>query len=219
MKIIDIPQSGSVGAVTSSRNRSGQYRRQRAIPTQPRTAYQLTARARLTAISAAWRGLSDASRLSWAAFASSFTVVNSLGLAINLTGSQCYVKVNAARIAAGGSSSDTPPALPSFDACAITGFTCAAGTPALSVAGTAPASGTDYMFYFSPQVSPGVSYNSNYRLCATIANGETMPYDALSDYTTRLGTLVAAKKIFLKVVQTQDGMQDSGTLFTATVGA
>ena len=208
-----------MGAVTSSRNRSGQYRRTRAIPTQPRTAAQLAARARLTSLSAGWRGLTDEQRASWNAFGGSFTVVNSLGQSVNLTGAQCYVKVNAVNLLNGDSAVDTPPALPAFAALAITGFTAAAGTPAVSVAGDAPASGTDYMLYFSPQASPGISYNSRYRWILVSTSVDTYPLDVTAEYVAKFGTLVAGKKIFLKVVQSQAGMQDSGTVFTAIVGA
>lgn len=219
MKILDIPQSGSVAAVTSSRNRSGQYRRSRAIPTQPRTASQLAARSRLSTQAAAWRGLTDAQRSSWVAFAGSFTVINTLGQSIHLTGSQAYVKVNSVLDLLGDSALTTPPSLPSFTATAITGFTAAAGTPAFDIAGSDPDAGTRYMVYASAQKSAGVSYNSDFRYIGVIENGDTMPDDKLTEYTARHGSLVAGKKIFLKVVQEQSGMQDSGTLYTAIVGA
>ena len=64
------------------------------MPTQPRSASQVNARARLTTCAAAWRGLTAGQMASWQAFALSFTVVNSLGSAINLTGTQCFCKVN-----------------------------------------------------------------------------------------------------------------------------
>src|SRR5271154_2541585 len=116
MKILDVPQSGSVGARTSSRNSSGQYVRQRAIPTNPNTPAQYAARARLTSLSAAWRGLTSAQQAGWNAFGQSFTVVNSLGTAIHLTGLQCYVKVGAVLLLTGGTVIATPPLLPVFTA-------------------------------------------------------------------------------------------------------
>jgi hypothetical protein len=219
MKILDVPQSGSVGARTSSRNSSGQYVRQRAIPTQPRTPAQVAARAKLSDISAGWRGLTSAQIAAWNAFGKSFTVTNSLGTTINLTGIQCFVKVNTVNLLNGGSIVNTPPALPSFVANTVTGVTATAGTQTLVAAGAAPASGTLFMWFVSPQLSPGVSFNGQY---AWIVTNETFTSGSLSlltSYTAKYGAVIAGKKIFVKVVQSQAGMQDNGTIFSCIVGA
>ncbi len=217
MKILDVPQSGSVGARTSSRNSSGQYVRQRAIPTNPKTAAQVNARASLTDLAAAWRGLTSMQIASWTAFGQSFTVVNSLGTAIHLTGLQCYVKVNAVNKQNGDAVVSTPPALPSFVACTVTAVTAVSATPLISLAGTTPTSGTKYMVFAGAQTSPGVTFFGNYRWIQT---GTTFTSGALSlqtAYAAKFGILVAGKKIFVKVVQSQAGMQDSGTIYTCIV--
>src|SRR6266545_482051 len=94
MKILDVPQSGSVAGITSSRNRFGQYRRTRAIPVNPNTAFQATQRARLAASAALWRTLTAAQRAGWIDLAGAFTRTNSLGQPYNETGAQCFVSVN-----------------------------------------------------------------------------------------------------------------------------
>lgn len=218
-KIIDIPTSGSIGNQTNSRNRSGQYKRQRAIPVQPRTVAQVAARSRLTSQSAAWRGLTDAERASWNAFAQSFTITNSLGQTINLTGAQCFIKVNTVNLLLGTATVSDPPALPTFVAVLVTGLTATAGTPLLEAAGTSPASGTSYMFFASPQVSAGVTFNGNYRYLANFTAATSGNFVLTTAYTTKFGALIAGKRIFVKVVQQQAGMQDSGTAFTVIVGA
>ena len=219
MKILDIPQSGSVGAVTSSRNRSGQYRRMRAFPTQPRTAAQVNARMRLTTQSAAWRGLTDVQRAGWNAFANTFTVVNSLGQTINLTGAQCFVKVNCVNLLNGAATVLVPPLLPAFVAATSTGIVMTAGTPLFSITGANPAAGTVHMAFCSPQMSPGVSYNGQYRWIATFSVYSAGVYNLLAAYTAKFGALIATKRVFCKIVQTQAGMQDNGTLYNALVGA
>lgn len=219
MKILDIPQSGSLGNQTSSRNRSGQYRRQRSMPTQPRTAAQMNQRARLTTHAAGWRGLTDAQRASWNSFAASFTVTNSLGQAISLTGHQCFVKVNTVNSINGDATVTSPPSLPSFIAATVTALTSTAGTPLVSVAGSSPASGTKFMFFASPQLSAGVSYNGDYRWLKTMTTATSSAFALTTEYVAKFGTLIAGKKIFVKVIQSQAGMQDSGTFFSATIGA
>lgn len=217
MKILDIPQSGSVGNQTSSRNRSGQYRRQRAIPVQPRTPAQIAARSRLTSQSAAWRGLTNAQRAAWIAFGNSFTVVNSLGQTINLTGSQCFVKVNSVNLLNGDSVVSTPPALPAFVANTVTGIDATAATPIIEASGATPAAGTKYMYFASPQLSAGVSFNGKYVWLVTATTFTTGKFDLTTVYTARYGALIVGKRVFVKIVQTQAGMQDNGTVFTTLV--
>lgn len=215
MKIIDIPQSGSVGAVTSSRNRSGQYRRARAIPTQPRTVSQMAARARLSALAAGWRGLTSAQIAAWNAFGQSFTVTNSLGTTINLTGLQCYIKVNTVNLLNGVSVVNNPPALPAFVANLVTGITVNATTPAFTLDGAAPAAGTLYMVYCSPALSPGITFNGRYSWIVSTPTFTTGHAPILTPYTAKFGALVVGKQYFVKVVQDQAGMQDNGTVFRA----
>lgn len=217
MKILDVPQSGSVAAVTSSRNRFGQYRRTRAIPVQPRTAAQVQQRARLTSQAAAWRGLTDAQRASWNAFAGSFTVVNSIGATINLTGLQCFVKVNTVNLLIGDAVVNTPPALPAFVAATTTGVTAVAATPLIQIAGANPAAGTKFMIFASPQLSAGVSFNGIYRYLQTSQTFTSGEMSIQTAYAAKFGALIAGKKIFVKVVQSQAGMQDSGTLYSVIV--
>jgi len=217
MKILDVPQSGSVGARTSSRNSSGQYVRQRAIPTNPNTPAQSAARARLSTLSAAWRGLTAAQQAAWNAFGQSFTVVNSLGTAIKLTGIQCYVKVNTTNQLVGDATVSTPPALPTFVGVSVTGVTAVSATPLIELQGANPASGTKNMVFASPQLSAGVSFNGQYRylqLADTFTSGNASLQTA---YVAKFGALIAGKKIFVKVVQDQAGMQDNGTIFTCIV--
>jgi hypothetical protein len=217
MKQLNVPQSGSLGATTASRNSSGQYLRARAMPTQPRTASQVNQRARLTAASAGWRGLTQAQIAAWNAFAQSFTVVNSLGTAIHLTGAQCYIKVNTVNALNGDANVVLPPALPAFLANTCTGITAVAATPLISIQGTAPAAGTKFMVFASPQLSPGVSFNGNYRYMQTSQTFTAGAMSIQTAYAAKYGALIVGKKIFVKVVQSQAGMQDNGTLFATIV--
>ncbi len=217
MKILDVPQSGSVGARTSSRNRSGQYVRQRAIPTQPRTVAQIAARSRLTSQSAAWRGLTDAQRAAWNAFAQSFTVTNSLGTTINLTGAQCFIKVNTVNLLNGDTTVNLPPSLPAFVAVTVTAVTAVAATPLIQLAGVNPAAGTKFMVFGSPQLSAGVNFNGKYAYLTTNQTFAAGEMSIQTVYAARYGALIVGKKIFIKVVQSQAGMQDNGTTFSCIV--
>jgi len=215
MKILDVPQSGSVGARTSSRNRSGQYVRQRAMPTQPRTPAQVNARARLTTCAAAWRGLTTGQMAAWAAFALSFTTVNSLGSAINLTGTQCFCKVNCVNLLLSRAIVLVPPALPAFIACSMTGMTFVAAGPTITFTGVTCAAGTTHMYFASPAQSPGTTFCGRYAFIGDNATYTAGSYVATTIYVAKWGAPVVGKKYFVKVVQEQVGMQDNGTLFSA----
>lgn len=217
-KVLNIPTRGSIGNVTNSANRTGQIQRQRTIPTQPRTTSQVAQRSRLTSVSAAWRGLTAAQIAGWNAFALSFTVTNSLGTSGNLTGHQCFVKVNTVNLLNGGSIVNAPPALPVFVACTATGITATAATPTLAIAGTTPATGTVHMLYASPQLSPGVTFNNKYAYLGTITTYTAGSYAAETLYAAKYGAPIAGKKIMVKIVQSQAGMQDNGTNFSCIVG-
>jgi hypothetical protein len=216
-KILTVPTSGSIGNTTFSRNRNGQYIRQRSIPTQPRTSAQINQRARLTTAAAAWRGLTAAQMASWTAFGNSFTVVNSLGQSNNLTGLQAYTKVNTVNALNGDAQVSAPPALPVFLPATVTGITVTAGTQLLEVSGTTPAAGTKFMIYASPQKSAGVSFVNNYGWLATFTTATAGQFVVTTPYSAKFGTLVIGKKVFVKVVQSQAGMQDNGTVFSAVI--
>lgn len=189
------------------------------MPTQPRTVSQVTQRARLSDMSAGWRGLTATQIASWNAFANSFTVTNSLGSTITLTGHQCYVKVNTVNLLNGVAAVSTPPALPAFVANTITALTSTAGTPTLAVAGATPAGSTVYMYFVSPQQSAGRNYNGQFYWIVTGTTFTAGSFNLLTAYEAKFGAPIAGKKIFLKVVQSQAGMQDNGTLYSCIVGA
>lgn len=213
------PTSGSVGNVTNSRGRSGQIQRRRSIPTNPNSTAQAAARARLTTYAAGWRGLTDAQRAAWNSFAASFTSTNALGASFNLTGMQCYVKVNTVNSLNGDAAVAAPPALPAFVASTLTDLDIAAGTPKIELGGTSPAAGTKYMFYASGQRSAGVSFENDFRYIKTMTAAVATEFSLLTEYVAKYGALIAGKKIFVKMVQSQAGMQDNGQVWASIVAA
>ena len=188
------------------------------MPTQPRTASQMAARSRLSSQSSAWRGLTDALRAAWNAFAQSFTVVNSLGATINLTGAQAFCKINCVNLLNGDPVVTTPPALPAFTQCSATGADGTAATQLLELAGATPTGSIKHMVYASPQLSPGVSYNANFRYLQTSTTYTAGKLALTTAYTAKFGALISGKKVFVKVVQVLAGYQDNGTVFTAIIG-
>lgn len=157
MLILDVPQSGSVAGVTSSRNRFGQYRRTRAIPVQPRTPKQGQVRALLAAGSSAWRGLTDAQRTGWNDYAAQIERSNRLGSGYSPTGAALYA--GAVILTAAPVVTDPPDALPDY-VLQINGMTYTDSTPgpeALTVAIQTTSSSNNVMVETSGPVSPGIT--------------------------------------------------------------
>lgn len=94
--------SGSIGGITYSHNAGGMYTRARAIPTNPNTPRQMSARAAMNAVVQAWNSvLTAAQRTGWANYAQNTPVTNPLGDQIILSGQQQYLRSNAYRVRAG----------------------------------------------------------------------------------------------------------------------
>jgi len=84
---------GSMGGVTFSKNRFGNYMRNRITPVDPKTARQTAMRTIVGASAARWHGtLTQAQRDAWDVFAASIVMQNMLGAAIKLTGFNHYVR-------------------------------------------------------------------------------------------------------------------------------
>lgn len=218
MKILDVPQSGSLAGQTSSRNRFGQYRRTRAIPVNPASTAQGVARARLAAAAAAWRALTDLQRAGWRDLALSMSRSDSLGQAYTLTGPQAFVSVNSSNAAAGNAQVSDAPALVTPSAILTATITLTAA--AFSVAYTpTPLSAGERLFTFcSPQRSAGRGYESDYRLIAVSAAAAASPANIFAAYVAKFGTPVVGNRVFILLQRYSTGFM-SGPLYTSAVVA
>lgn len=218
MKILDVPQSGSVAGVTSSRNRFGQYRRSRAIPVNPSSSAQGVQRARLSAASAAWRALTSAQRAGWNDLAAGITRTNSLGQSYNMTGHMCFVSCYADCSAAGVAVLSDAPAVatPSTPLTATITLTAAA----FSIAFTpTPLGAAVRMFtYVSLQRSAGRSFENDFRLLQVSAAAAASPINAYAAYVARFGVPVVGNRIFISLRTFQTAFL-SGPLITSAVVA
>jgi hypothetical protein len=87
---------GSIGGSTFSRNRYGNYIRNKTIPVDPGTTAQTKIRATLGQIRSAWfNTLTAAQRIAWGVYAENVSVQNRLGQSINLTGWNMFARTNA----------------------------------------------------------------------------------------------------------------------------
>jgi len=216
MKILDVPQSGSLAGQTSSRNRYGQYRRTRASPVNPNSTNQMAVRTRLTDLSTAYRALTAGQRSGWIGLGGSLTRTDSLGQVYTLTGLQAYQSVNGNLLASGEDAVADAPSLSEPDPLATITVTLTDAAFSIAFTPTPLDAGVKLLVYASPQRSAGRSFESDLRLVHVSAAALATPADVLADYTARFGAPVAGNRIFLQVKLTEGGFV-SGALSTSEV--
>lgn len=117
--------SGSIGGITASRNRGGNYLRVKGVPINPNTPAQITVRVLLNALVDRWTTvLTDASRVGWQTYADNVPLANRLGELKTVTGQNMFVRSNLARIQGGEAVIDDAPSI--FDTGAFTETTITA---------------------------------------------------------------------------------------------
>lgn len=218
MKILDVPQSGSLAGQTSSRNPFGQYRRTRAIPVNPNTTQQGVVRARMSANAAAWRTLTGAQRAGWSDLGASMTRTDSLGKTYTMNGFMAYCSVNNNNVAAGNATVADAPALvtPATILTATITLTAAALSVAYTV--TPLAAGSRLFSFVSPQRSAGRAFEGDYRLLAVSAAAAASPANLYAAYVAKFGLPVVGNRIFFSFTTYLTGFQ-SGPLVTSAVVA
>lgn len=205
MKINDVPQSGSVAGVTSSRNRSGQYRRTRAVPVNPNTAAQSAVRAALASLAAAWRTLTSSQQLGWVAYADAHPRVNPLGVTYKLTGMQAFVGVNGELIAAGLDQVLVAPVAETPDAPVLTIGDDTVSNLEIGFTPQPVPADMVLIWQSSPPRSRGVLYNSDFRTVNVFPATTGAPWQA-AEIAGKFGEIDVTKRYFLRAkFVTEDG--------------
>jgi hypothetical protein len=199
MKFLDVPQSGSHDGKTHSRNRYGQYVRNRATPVNPNSTQQGVTRARLALYAANWRTLTDAQRAGWRTLGLSMSRTDSLGQTYTLTGLQAFTSVNSLKAAAGDAAVNDAPALVTPEALLSVTPTLTAIAFSIAYTATPLAANTRAFIFVSPQRSAGRAFESDFRLLAVTAAAAASPHNALAAYTAKFGVPVVGNRIFLKI--------------------
>ncbi len=94
---------GSMGGTTASRNRYGQYLRQRSVPVNPNSARQLAVRGNFSGFAFIWTNiLTQVQRNAWDLYGENVDWINKLGQVVKLTGYSHFQRSAGAIAAAGG---------------------------------------------------------------------------------------------------------------------
>ena len=190
---------GKQGGHVFSKNRAGAYVRTKVTPTNPRTIYQSAQRGLLTALSQAWRTLSQVERNAWNAAVVNFERTDVFGNLRRPTGKNLYTLINSNLINSGNAEVSLPPT-PTEQALIFNLVsTGAAGTPALTIAADmSQFAGSEIFIWATPQLSAGVGNpNANFRLLTVAPAVALFSESILAAYVARFGSLVAGQKVFI----------------------
>lgn len=191
--------SGSVGAVTASRNRYGAYLRARAVPVNPNTTFQLATRASLSNLSTAWSGLTSGQRLSWREWADQNPIVDALGQVQNLAPNAAFIQLNARLLAVGIAAVNSPPIIVAPDALTALTSTVDIGVGGtFELAFTATPLGAAESLWIQAAVtnSAGINYVTNrLRFIGESAAAQASPFDTQALVEARFGTVIVGQSV------------------------
>ncbi len=192
--------SGSLGGVTASRNKGGQYLRARAVPTTSTTVPALLAKATLGSASTHFSTLSTAERTSWDRYGTLRPEINALGMAKILSGIAAHNRIFTRMTRAGDSPLDTPPIGTDPDALTSVAatFDIGLGTIELSFTPT-PLGPTKHLWLEAAVVdSQGINYVENVKRLVTVSAADLVTdFDYQSVVEAVFGTLIVGQKVIL----------------------
>lgn len=153
--------SGSVNGTTYSRNRSGNYARNRSTPVNPEAPRQSVIRSIMASLSHTWRNvLTPTQRGMWNDYALTLPALNRIGESITLTGINAFIQLNTWRVARLElAPTNEPPGAPPSESASLNTAVITAGTSGFDVTVTMssyPTSTTLIVQMSRPQ-SPGIT--------------------------------------------------------------
>jgi hypothetical protein len=235
MKEREVPQHGSRGKVTASRNRFGQFKRERVSPNQPGTAAQRDAWSSMTELSRLWNELSNERRTAWRRLAEETDSRPTLSQSGKLDGCQLFKKINRVLATCGRAPLLDPPSLPDFPKNPVTGFTIkrVRGKLALMLQ-LSPETGVDaspalqdLMVYAWAPYNAGADKNDLWAFIGLLHLSKTAEIDITALYLKKLKEWRKLKhkryhiplegsRIFIRVWQQIDGWENEVGMFRAS---
>lgn len=192
---------GSQGGTVFSRNRHGQYTRQRSVPINPQSTAQMAARARLSALTVYWRDtLTPAERLVWETYANATNWINGVGEVTHLTGLNMFLRSAAIALQVGAHAYIVGPSIPGIPSQETNWTpTAAIATQLISIAFTfnPNVQDKDYAYYAGPPVnSSHLFFAGPWRYIGAIIGNPAVPPASPQTFAYPW-TLGAGQKVFV----------------------
>lgn len=188
--------SGKNGGTINSHNKGGTYTKNFAMPTNPRTIYQIGQRNKFTTFSQQWRSLTNAQRLAWIAAAPTFPYVNAVGDVKYLSGSALFNKLNINLAVIGVAPILIPPVPSGVTAVTTIVPTYVGGVVTVAYTPTPVPAGSSWLLWATPGLSPGVYFVKNKLRLVGILPATTASPDIITVlYTARFGAAAVGSKV------------------------
>ena len=201
--------SGSIGGITLSRNKGGNYIRAKGVPINPNTPAQISIRTLLAIFVDRWTNvLTQASRDGWETYAANVPLQGPLGSPRPVTGQNQYVRSQMARTQSGVPTVDDAPSI--FDLGAFTETTITANEAGsqlnLSFLTTDAWANEDeaaMVVYGSRPQNPSINFfKGPFRLLGRIDGDAITPPVSPASFTSPFAYTVG-QKVFARVVVTR----------------
>ena len=227
MKTLAGPQSGAQGDIVASRNRSGQFLRQRVSPRNPRTTAQRRARDNMRTFSRLWNQFTEAQRVAWCAAATNVLSRPKLGKSRPLDGQKFFNKINTVLAICGREPLLDPPPRPEFGPNPVVALTATNGPGAIALKlSLSEAPKEDIMVFASPPCNAGRSYCSNFGFIGLLPAADESVSDITRLYLRKLRELkklkryrhvaLAGSRVFVRAVQQVNGWEDKRHMFVSS---
>ena len=218
MKILDVPQTGSIGVTVTYQCRYGIIRRQKVLPRDPRTPSQLDRRTAFQRARAFWGTLTDEQFLAWKTLATTRQTHPVLGQSSKLSGYELAVQINVHLATVGLPMQPDPSPLPFFPANPVLGLNITRADGALSLQLRLSAQPAQYIVVLGARPrNPGASYVDHYRILGLLPD----PAGGLSDitglYLGKFSLLRPGQRIFIQTVQQINGWRDVPQTISARI--
>jgi hypothetical protein len=228
MKTADVPQKGTRGKVVASRNRFGQYHRERTPHKNHRTAAQKRVRGTMGELAQLWNQISEERRIGWRARAREAHTRRWMGKCSELDGPLLFKKLNSVLATCGKGFLLDAPLLPQFGPNPITAFTItngAEGPRFILTVREAPVQ--DIMLFAWTPLNAGVDRNSNYVFLGLLPAAHHGQIDITELYLAKLKEWRKLKdkryhvplegaKVFVRAWQQVNGWEDELGMFRAS---
>lgn len=190
-----------IGGHVASANRGGAYLRTKVSPKQPASTYTAHIRAVFSAISSAWKSLTQAQRTQWNNAVSDYKKSDIFGDIKNPSGFNLYQKLNNNLNQVSVAPITIPPlpiAVSQLTSASLTAVH--AGAITLTFAPAVPA-GETMIIRATPSLSPGKNFvKSEFRFVQNALTADASPLAITTAYNTKFGAVGAAgEKIFVEV--------------------
>ena len=211
---------GKINGNVYSKNKGGAYARVRVKPSNPRSSFQTTVRARLTSLSQAWKSLTATQIAGWNQGAINFPKSNRVGDRHIINGNSLYVSLNKNLADVNIAPISDCPSPASVTSVEITSAVADNSSQSLTfnLSGAVPAN-TSIKIFASPTVSAGVnSIGSKLRQISAYPSTSVSPLVVTTDYIPRMGAIGAVgSKIFYKIIPVNETTGQAGAAISGEI--